>query len=295
VGEATRNPLIKLSGQNDEVQHAENLERKDFHWGNGLAVATTRFVYNHIDEIVINGLEKQDRVSVSIMDFSKKDITLFLPLWAGIPDANYAAELVSGTILASDRFGGKFGIPDYPLISGSAQGNVKSVPGGSTTLSSKQAISVSNPIHIPWNALIGEGMLKYDLRQEAAVLTTHLMAGVIQNLKQEHAFASAYQANSGAAIGKRNHVQGLAPLGLFLDTLGVRIESTLDIPGSSHRVVLSGKNPFPWPVTVKYRGLTITRNAEETYVTFPDGQTVKLFDPTDAIVSLAPAVPWDAG
>jgi hypothetical protein len=283
VGEATRSLQVKLSGQNDDIRHTENLERKDFQWGTELAVATTRFVYNRIDEIAVNGLDKRDKISISIMDFSNADITLFLPLLAGIPDENSAAELVNGTILPSDCFGGKFGIPDYTLIQ------------GSTTLTSLNATPVSNPIHIPWNAMIGEGMIKYDLRQEAAGLTIRLMAGIIQNLKQEHAFAGAYEADSGAAIGKRNHAAGLAPLRLFLDTLGVRIESTPDIPGSSHRVVLSGKNPFPWPVTVKYRGLTIIRNADETEVAFPDGQTVKLFDPTDAVVSLTPAQTRDAG
>jgi hypothetical protein len=104
------------------------------------------------------------------------------------------------------------------------------------------------------------------------------MAAVIQNLKQQHAFARAYHAESGVGVGERNPVQGLAPLGLFLGTLGVRIESP-------QQVVLSGKNPFPWPVTVKYRGLTVTRNADQTLVFFPDGQTVTLDDPTDAVVS----------
>jgi hypothetical protein len=118
-------------------------------------------------------------------------------------------------------------------------------------------------------------------------LTARLMAAVIQNLKQHHAFARAYHAESGAGIGERNPVQGLAPLGLFLGTLGVRIESPRGSPGSStrQRVVLSGKNPFPWSVTVKYRGLTITRHADQTLVVFPDGQTVTLDDPTDAVVS----------
>ena len=295
AGETIPSPEITLSGLYDEALQAENLERKDFRWGPGLAVATTRFVYNHIDDIAISGLEKRDKVTVSIMDFSSEDLTLFLPLWAGTPDASRAADLVRGTILAGDRFGGKFGIPDYPLVQVSEPGKAKSVSKDSTTLSSNQDTPVSNPVHIPWNALIGEGMIKYDFIQEAAHLTTRLMTGIIQVLKQEHAFASAYQASSGAAIGKRNHVQGLAPLGLFLKTLGVRIETGSDIPGSNYRVVLTGKNPFPWPVTVKYRGLTITRHAEETNVAFPDGQTVKLLDPTDAVVSQVPAAPRDNG
>jgi hypothetical protein len=74
---------------------------------------------------------------------------------------------------------------------------------------------------------------------------------------------------------------------LFLDTLGVRIESP-------QRVVLSGKNPFPWPVTVKYRGLTITRQTNQTVVIFPDQQTIKLDDPTDAVISTIPVPRRDA-
>ncbi len=85
-------------------------------------------------------------------------------------------------------------------------------------------------------------------------------------------------AETGAGIGERNPLQGLAPLGLFLDVLGVEIQSP-------KRVTLSGKNPFPWPVTVKYRGLTVTRQAEQTVIVFPDGQTLTLNDPTEAVVS----------
>ncbi|MGA2502674.1 MAG: hypothetical protein ABSG01_01125 [Anaerolineales bacterium] len=297
IGDATRRPEVNLDGQNEETPQSETLERKDFHWGAGLAVATTRLVYTSVSEIAINGLEKRDRVSISVMDFSKEDITLFLPLWAGIPDINHAMELVRRTILATNRFGGKFGIPDCNETPVPPQGNATLVSArgkknsGSewtATPPSQKPVPSCYTVHLPWNALIGEGILKYGLRQEAAVLTTRLMTAVIQNLKQEHAFAHAYHVANGAAIGERNSIQGFAPLGLFLGTLGVRIESTPGKSGSSHRVILSGKNPFPWPVTVKYRGLTITRNTNETVITFPDGQTVKLDDPTDAVVSVAP-------
>jgi hypothetical protein len=49
---------------------------------------------------------------------------------------------------------------------------------------------------------------------------------------------------------------------------------------------LTGKNPFPWPVTVKYRGLTITRNLNQTVIVFPDAQSITLEDPTNAVVSV---------
>jgi hypothetical protein len=93
------------------------------------------------------------------------------------------------------------------------------------------------------------------------------MAAVVQNLKSEVAFQRYYQADTGHGVGERNALTGLAPLGLFLDTLGVRLISP-------SRVALTGINPFPWPVTVKYRGMTILRQREKTVVIFPDGQTV---------------------
>ncbi len=251
-GETSRRPEVTLRGQNGDAPQVEHLERMDFQWGAGLAVATTHMVYTGVAEVEAAGLEKRDRVSVYVMDFSAEDVTLFLPLWASIPNARRAQNIVNRTLLAADRFGGPFGIPE-------------SVP-------------ACPAVHLPWNALIGEGLLGYGLRAEAAQLTARLMSAVIQNLKQQHAFARAYHAESGAGIGERNPVQGLAPLGLFLGTLGVRIESP-------RRVVLSGKNPFPWSVTVKYRGLTVTRHADQTLVVFPDGQTVTLDDPTDAVVS----------
>lgn len=133
-------------------------------------------------------------------------------------------------------------------------------------------------VHLPWNALIGVGLLAYGLREEAAQLTTRLMAAVIHNLKKQHAFFRTYHGETGTGMGERNPVQGLAPLGLFLDVLGIKIQSP-------NRVILSGKNLFPWPVTVKYRGLTVTRQADHSVVVFPDGRTVTLNDPTEAVVS----------
>jgi hypothetical protein len=259
-GETTTRPEVSLRGQNGEAPQTERLDRKDFQWGAGLAVATTRMVYTSLAEIEVTGLDKRDRVSVFVMDLSAEDVTLFLPLWAGIPDSRRLLNMVNQTLLAAGRFGRPFGVPVC-----AASPNRESAP-------------FCQSINLPWNVLIGEGLLGYGLRAEAAQLTTRLMAAVIQNLKQQHAFARAYHAESGAGIGERNPVQGLAPLGLFLGALGVRIESP-------KKVVLSGKNPFPWPVTVKYRGLTITRHADQTVVVFPDGQTVTLDDPTEAVVS----------
>jgi hypothetical protein len=132
---------------------------------------------------------------------------------------------------------------------------------------------------MPWNEMVGEGLLAYGYRDEAAALVRRLMSAVIQNLKQKRAFSQAYHADNGEGLGERNTLSGLAPLGLFLETLGVRLYT-------ANQVSLSGFNPFPWPVTVKYRGLTILRRKDSTILTFPGGQTTTIEDPSPQMVSL---------
>jgi hypothetical protein len=265
--EATRRPVIILHGQDGETLLSEHLERMDFQWGPGQAVATSRELYTRLDEVEISGLDERDQVSIQIMDFSCEDISLFLPIWAGIPAVQHVQALLNRTLLAADRFGRPFGIPAC----------ASAPPAGKKSKPDLAMSSTCQAVHLPWNVLIGEGLLAYGLRQEAANLTARLMTAVIQNLKKQHAFYRAYHAETGAGIGERNAIQGLAPLGFFLDVLGVEIQS-------SKRLRLSGKNPFPWPVTVKYRGLTVTRQSEKTEIIFPDGQTFSLNDPTDAVV-----------
>ena len=260
-GQTVRRPEIVLKGRRGKAVQAEQLARMDFQWGTDRAVATTRNLYSSLSSITVAGLEKLDRVIVQVMDFSGEDHTLFLPLWAEIPDAHRARELVQRSLLAADRFGRRFGIPAYPSVPDPA------------------ADPVCMAVHLPWNHLIGEGLLTYGLRQEAAQLTMRLMDAIVLNLREQRAFAHTYHAETGAGSGERNSVQGLAPLGLFLEVLGVEIRSPVC-------VLLSGKNPFPWPVTVKYRGLTVTRQSDRTEIVFPDGSSHSLNDPIEAVVSV---------
>ena len=268
-GEATRRPEIVVKGSRETAPQKERLERMDFQWGAGTAVATTRYVYAGLEAIELAGLEKRDLISVSVMDFAREDVTLFLPLWAGIPSPRRARTLVSRTLFGAERFGRPFGIPACPSVPGQV-GRRAADP---------ETEAACHAVHLPWNALICEGLLGYGFREEAAQLTARLMGAVIKNLRQQRAFYRAYHAETGAGVGERNPVQGLAPLGLFLAVLGVEIQSP-------RRVTLHGKNPFPWTVVVQYRGLKVARQAEQTLIVFPNGQSQTVDDPTDAVFSV---------
>lgn len=141
------------------------------------------------------------------------------------------------------------------------------------------AEAVSMGVTFPWNQLIGEGLLAYGFRAEATRLTAHLMNAVIQNLKQNRAFYQRYHAEKGTGIGERNSLQGFAPVGLFMQTLGVTIFSAT-------KVGLEGRNLFPWAVTIKYKGLTVVRGLEQTVVTFLNGESVIVKEEQPCIVEM---------
>ncbi|MEW5939582.1 MAG: hypothetical protein AB1750_07975, partial [Chloroflexota bacterium] len=200
-----------------------------------------------IGRVEVLGLHADDKVILRAVDLTAQDHTLFLPLWAGLPDQRRAQTMIGRALLT--RFRHPFGIPACAEVP------------------QEEAASACLAVHLPWNHLIGEGLLEYGFRDEAARLTEQLMGAVIRNLKENRAFNGRYHADTGAGLGERNALAGLAPLGLFLQTLGVTILS-------ASRVRLEGRNPFRWSVTIRYRGLAVKRGADSTEVTFPNGKSV---------------------
>lgn len=217
-------------------------------WLGGIAKITSEKIYTSLEHLEIQGIHNDDRVSVRTVGLDFLDQTLLLPLWAGIPDKVRATALIRQTLLNAKYFWGPFGIRPC-----------------TTTPPEAEDTHASNTIHLPFNYLIGEGLVHYGFQSKAAELVSRIMPAIVQSLKQDHAFRSYYDGRSGQGMGEFNTLSGLAPLGLFLDALGIHIVSP-------KKVRFSGTNPFPWPVTVKYQGLTILRQKSRTMVIFPDGQ-----------------------
>ncbi len=252
-----------------QEQH-ELIEEQHFQWRSGGLVATGRKVYCKISRITIRGLDETDKVLVrTVGGADGEDITLFTPLWAHLPEPEQAQALLTDWLTDAGRFGRPFGIPGVPVMP---------KPAGANAAILLEAEAVALSVHLPWNQLIGEGLLGYGFRDEAARLTENTMKAVIQSLKQNHVFYERYHAVTGGGLGERGALTGLAPVGLFLRTLGVEIVS-------STRVRLEGRNPFGWPVTISYKGLKVVRGPERTEVTFPNGQIVSVSDLAPCTVS----------
>jgi hypothetical protein len=201
---AARRPQVIISeyvtkGEDEVIQGGQ------FHWRSGGMVATSQQVHGKIGRIQLKGVDVKDKVIVRSPDYTGEDHTLFLPLWAGAADAQQAQVIVSRNVLNAVRFDRPYGIP------------------ACQTAPNLEADSACSSVYLPWNQLICEGMLAYGYRQEAARLVAHLMTGVIQNLKQNRVFYQHYHADTGQGLGERNALSGLAPVGLFLQVLGVQV------------------------------------------------------------------------
>jgi hypothetical protein len=259
-------PTVFIHGESRSGQHrVERLEAEHFRWQPGRGVVTGERVYSRLESIDFQGIHPGDLVVLYTAGYQGLDHSLLLPLWAGMLSEAQAQKLMESSILAPEQCWRPFGIPAC------------SEP--PATVRDATPESACSMVHLPWNELICNGLLTYGRRAEAAELVSRLMGAVTQTLKREGYFRRYYHADTGQGSGERDALGGLAPVGLFLETLGVQVISP-------YRVILEGINPFPWPVTVKYKGLTVLRLKEKTTVVFPDGQTAVVDDPSQQVVAL---------
>ncbi len=238
----------------------EPIPPESFRWRQGSALAGSQRSYTSLDHLEVQGLEPDDSLEIQNIDFTTLDISLLIPLWAGIASPEHAASLVQNTITNPKLFWLPYGLCTVAAPSGKEDDTTQAV-------------------NLPLNVFLAEGLLTYGFRAEAVELVTRLMHLTAQTLARDGAFRFTYNAESGSGLGERNALNGLAPLGLFLKVLGLQITQP-------YQVFLHGFNPFPWPVTVKYRGTTILCQKDKTTVIFPDGQTTTLSEPGNYLVSM---------
>jgi hypothetical protein len=259
--ETTRKTQIIIHGNSQSGKHRiEIIPPEKILWFPGFGTATSEQTYQSIDIIEVNGLDKSDSIIISNSGLKDQDITTFLPIWAKIPSIEKAQLMIENNITNPNRFWSNYGIPGCP---------------------ESDAFPEDMPCHdvyLPWCLLIGEGLLSYGYRKDTAELVTKIMNAIQKSIDSDGCFSYVYNAKSGGGTGDNDALWGLAPVGLFLESLGLRIITPW-------KIYLTGINPYPWPVTVKFRGMTILRGHEKTQIIFPDGQTILVTNPEPCLVS----------
>ena len=254
---------VTLHGQPAKGRaRSERLTPADFQWTWDFGSATTARVFRRVETVEVAGLTEDFQTEIWLADTTRQEIGQLFPLWAGMVDASRARRMVRRTVLDGKRFWRSFGIPGCSALDPAYTGGEEHGPGAVTMFA---------------NCLVGEALSDLGFVNEAAELVTRLMAAAVATLRLEKTTCQAYNPESGAGLGERGHPGGAAPLSLFLHVLGVRF---LD----AHRVWLRGRNPFPWPVTLRWKGLVVHRLETHSLVTFPNGQEVRIEDAQPQIV-----------
>jgi hypothetical protein len=229
-------------------------------WNNGQAHYTSRNLFNAVTRLAVKRLPEGGRGSLATPDYTLEDMTLLLPLWASLPGIEKSKKMIENTLLK--RYLLPFGIPLCPGLATASQ------PGNQAYIS------------LLWNQLIIEGLVDNGYIREAADIFTRIMNGILTSFRQYGTFRECYDAQTGQPFGETNILCGLPPLGLFLQILGIKSIQ-------ADQLILQGFNPFSWPVTVKYQGITITRHPKDTVVTYPGGQAISVSGPGPHRVSLS--------
>jgi len=244
-------PYVTLtinSRGNDGKKVLQKISTEAITWMQHRCTISLPKLFSTVEKIEIKGLPADGEFSLSVIEHTREDHTLLTPIWAGIPTEGQIDKLIKRKLGNSKSYYRKNGIPACPK-----KGN-KDQPG------------LCDYLWLPWNVMIGEGLLRYGRQEEVVDLISRVMGAIILNLKSEQAFRANYHADLPKAAGQRGSLVGLPPVGLFLKTLGVR-------PISPWMVEISNLNPFPWQVRVKYRGMQIESTARAVTVTFPDGES----------------------
>ncbi len=250
---------LTLQGESADGSPLEMpLASTNWRWHPGRGDATSPRVFRRLEAIRIENLPAEARLTLATTALRRQTLDLLLPLTGGLSSPQRARTLIEETLLNAQKYWQPHGIPLAPWHQ--------------TPAHPLQMVSLQ------WNTWIGYGLLRYGYRQQSAELVTRLMDALARSLEKRGSLPQNHHCRTGEGEGERNTLESLPPIGLFLETLGVRIYS-------QWRVRLEGRNPFPWPVEIRFRGLHIRRGAARTEITFPDGQSTAVEDPAPCVVS----------
>ena len=256
-GEEANNRELKVKIQGKGRTHRKMVEEfthRRFQWFWKMGCATAEKMATELDWIRIDGLDESYSSEVWLADTTREDITGLLPLWSGMIPQQRAVRLVEAALLDSRRFWRAHGIPTVSARDSSYRPHKEGNPGA---------------VWMFANTLLVEGLLRYGYRDRAAELIQKLMTAVIDRLRREGEFGTYYHPDDSLSLGDEYAFGGLAPLDGFLESLGLQLMNP-------SKVRVEPGNPYPWPITIRWRGLTIECQDEQVILGFPDGAVVRV-------------------
>ncbi len=257
IGGLSRKPNVTCTIEGiraDGKSANETLTANSFNWYRSAGVATTSTTWSTIASLKFNGLSRVYTVQVNVVDLSRHDASLLLPLWSGSLD-DAQIERTTAQITDDARYWREYGIPACPATDPAYDPTAQNGCGGA------------------WpkiNALIAWGLLNSGCREEALDLFGRVLAAQIRTLTEEKTFRSFINAETGEGLGESDAVFGAVSMGWFARLFGGYVLGP-------DQVMITG--PFAFngeTMTWKQHGVTVRRSDKGTEIIFPSGHKKSL-------------------
>ena len=84
--ETTRRLRIVIQGFSDQKSITEEINPRDIHWYGKFGFYTSKTIFQQLNAIEVMNNPANETIEISTSDFSKRDLTLALPIWSGACD-----------------------------------------------------------------------------------------------------------------------------------------------------------------------------------------------------------------
>jgi hypothetical protein len=259
--DTTRTINVDFIGKDGSAEHLiEQVPQNHMIWRDKHCTITSEHVFEQVESINLTGLQNRDEWTLQELDLEPIDMTLFLPLWAGIPTAENASRMVQFNLAPNWIEPNQFGVP--MLLPGQHKA---------------RKTDSSDLLNTNKMGLLIEGLMRYGFYTEANKLVNGLMKAIIKSSQSDGQVYQRYHCLTGQGSGKTNHLVGFAPVGLYLRNLGIEIRSAQEI-------VVWGHSPYPQDIQIQYQGTRIIRSERDIEIQFQDGEKIHIDGPEKRIV-----------
>lgn len=249
---ALSNVQITIHGRSNNETVSETLTSRQIQWQMQYGRGMTTNTFSTLEEVEIAGLNKKDRIQFYIPGTEFEDISLLLPLWAGIPIAKRAHQMIEKTV--ARRYLSPAGLANLPR--------------------KKTAVNFpsEDEVSLFWNSMIIEGLQNYHADELAAQIFATLLDQSARSLKSNHGLFPSIQIDPPTCCGDRDSLSSLLPAVDLNRVLGIHM-------WTDHEMIISNFNTFFPPINVKYNRTKVEFLAQETKIQSINGETQSISGP----------------
>lgn len=252
---------ITVHGRVNGIPVTRKVTQKDFKWLPERGSLFCSTLFEAINSISVQGLGQGTTLRVVQPGSNQEDITLLLPLWAGMPGQDRADRLIQKTLLP--RFLTDLGLSSSPRSRAGAR------------------LPADAQVPLLWNLFIAKGLSRYGYLEASSGLIKTLIIQSARQLASTGTVSPAVSVGSAIPLGETDSLNSLLPSLDFVSVLGVE-------GWSDSGMIIKNTNSFFRPITVEYRRTTCEFLSAETVIQPAGGEALKISAPPAKKILLQP-------